>query len=229
MIKFMKTSLLISLFFVIQGLNAQNTELLIENDWKIQEFYALHEDTKISFYHPDSTDNTDNFDGVIYDFKPNDVLEILAGDTVNTLSEWSFSGNGDSIALNGAVYEIVSLNSDQLLFKQTVLQHNMEFDYYYHLKPAIITAISGTLKGNQAIELYPVPSKGEFTINSILHYNPAKVSVHTIDGRELNTFTLKDQKQQSLLLNNLLSGIYILKFYGSDDEIIDVKKVIIDK
>lgn len=211
------------------NLYAQNLASFLEESWEVEAYYAQYAaENRISFYHKDSTNNTETWDGITYDFIENGTFNIVIEDTINRTADWEIYSNGDSLLLSGIPYKLVTLTETDLIIRQSGFSFNVPLDYYFVLKPKRIVNTKEKFT-TSAITVFPIPCKDELTLHfSASSPTPTKVAIQTLEGNKVNNFTLNGQRQQTISLYNYTSGMYLLKVYGNDNELIDVKKIVIE-
>ena len=132
---------------------------------------------------------------------------IVIGNQLNTGTftayQWCLNGN----AITGATGQFYTF-TQQGVYTVMVTDNNG----CKATSPAFTTAVN-ELKEENAIQLYPNPNSGEFTINV-----PAKgtVQIYDMTGRLLQTQEIKKGSTRITLPDALPAGLYLLRFIGSE-------------
>lgn len=225
----MRKIILLSLLAFSASVKAQNIASLLTEAWEVEAYYAQHEDYKISFYHKDATDNTETYEGVIYDFLDNGTYNLYESDTLNRESQWEIYSEGDSIRLSGANYKLVSLTEDEFIVSYTGVKFSIPLDYQFVLKPSRIMSTKTTVLKHSLIDVFPIPSTGQLSL--LFHTdiaNAKSAQLCAIDGRSLKTLKLSNEKQQNLYFTDVKSGMYLLKLISQSGEVVEVKSIVIE-
>lgn len=92
------------------------------------------------------------------------------------------------------------------------------------LTPNSTLAISDVSNSNQSIQLYPNPAQNQITLSGLNSYfsnDKINAVLSGIDGKELKKFEFINHNNTiEISLNDLPTGIYILKFFDQSNEII---------
>ncbi|WP_181369125.1 T9SS type A sorting domain-containing protein [Flavobacterium profundi] len=234
----MKKYIIILNLIAISFVQAQ-TELLINKNWEIQQYYSIltqSPDDRIVHYSIDNTEITyPDYTGLVYRFNENNNYQAYFNVTPSEITEstWSF-GSNNALIINGRTYEILELTNEKLLisfssfFIDTPTIQEFPLTNYYEFKNmSTLSLEENVLASNYHFFPNPVKKNLYFTYNE--DNNAHKIEIYSIDGKKVLTFPLeKVGKEQEVSLESLKQGVYLLKLYDNSNRILQVSKLLKD-
>jgi hypothetical protein len=154
---------------------------------------------------------------------------IYLNDTLNWMKI-----SGTFTAVGGEKFITIGNFRDDLLTNDTVLSQDSTFyNYCYYYIDDIIVMPLDSLQGldepisNLSVNVYPNPAKEWLTLdfNSNIQ-KQLNVSLFSIDGKEIKTWSEKYTSKMYITLPQLSNGIYFLKIRNGAGEV--VRKVVIN-
>ncbi|OAD91753.1 hypothetical protein A7A78_10880 [Aequorivita soesokkakensis] len=230
----MKT-LLYLLLFNISAISFAQDPQLFENDWYLYEVMSTDEGTlyDVSLISPSITpylriseDLTysgegacNTFSGTYEFFPPNDLSSISFIATTNDCGiqqhNW-FEYDYFGFISNGFWFSITQDNGGKVLSMSSPLMGYAIFKSY---------PLSTSDFQKNKFQLYPNPAKDKMFLSATNPTENLKVKIFNIEGKLLSSQTLALEKQTSIDVSNLSSGMYFLNIEDENGNTV-VKKFI---
>ena len=234
----MKKYIIILNIIAISFVQAQ-TELLINKNWEIQQYYSIltqSPDDRIVHFSIDNTEITyPDYTGLIYRFNENNNYEAYFNVTPSeiTVSTWSFSSN-NALIINGRTYEILELTNEKLLISSSTfyidtptIQEFPMTNYYEFKNTSTLSLEENVLASNY--HFFPNPVKKNLYFTYKEDNNADKIEIYSIDGKKIVAYQLdKVSKEQEVSFENLPRGVYLLKLYDINNHVLQVSKLLKD-